>query len=215
MLRSQWLLLSTISTLLGIVAGACYLLFSEHSIVFSQSALVLSEFWSTFLLWAFVLLFVSALMFNLLAFIEMDSGTRWRVLSNRLQGEQGRLEQQEFFFTRLKQQMQQQGKLLPVLDDGSEVFFWQHSVGKTLVYFYPDADNMVTIECLRDQFQQMLSYDCAQGMLISFQGFTSQARIFAREANIELIEYQPDTQQQVRRLSTLAQPEGRTGLLQL
>lgn len=214
-MRSQWLLLSTISTLLGIAAGALFLLFSEHSIVFSQSALVLSEFWSTFLLWAFVLLFVSALMFNLIAFIEMDSGNRWLALPKRFQREQDRFEQQEFFFSRLKQQLQQQGTMEPASTDGTEVFFWHSKTGKTLVYFHPDADNMVTMECLRERFQQMLSHDCQQGMLVSFQGFTSQERIFAREANIELLEYQPNLLEQgLSRSGLLSQTESRTGLLQ-
>ncbi|MCC5825191.1 hypothetical protein [Alkalimonas sp.] len=215
-MRSQWLLLSTISTLLGIAAGALFLLFSEHSIVFSQSALVLSEFWSTFLLWAFVLLFVSALMFNLIAFIEMDSGNRWLALPKRFQREQNRFEQQEFFFSRLKQQLQQQGAIEPVCNDDNEVFFWHSKAGKTLVYFHPDAENMVSMECLRERFQQMLSHDCRQGMLVSFQGFTSQERIFAREANIELLEYQPDMLEQgfSGRSALLTQTESRTGLLQ-
>ncbi|SEA05017.1 restriction endonuclease [Alkalimonas amylolytica] len=215
-MRSQWLLLSTISTLLGIAAGALFLLFSEHSIVFSQSALVLSEFWSTFLLWAFVLLFVSALMFNLIAFIEMDSGNRWLALPKRFQREQSRFEQQEFFFSRLKQQLQQQGDIEPACNDDNEVFFWHSKAGKTLVYFHPDAENMVSMECLRERFQQMLSHDCRQGMLVSFQGFTSQVRIFAREANIELLEYQPDMLKQgfSGRSALLTQAESRTGLLQ-
>ncbi|MEE2024070.1 MULTISPECIES: hypothetical protein [Alkalimonas] len=215
-MRSQWLLLSTISTLLGIAAGAIFLLFSEHSIVFSQPALVLSEFWSTFLLWAFVLLFVSALMFNLIAFIEMDSGNRWLSLPQRFQREQERLRQQEFFFSRLKQSLQQHGELEPATADDNEVFFWHNPESKTLVYFHPDADSMVSMECLRERFQQMLGFHCQQGMIISFQSFTSQERIFAREANIELIEYQPALMEKEFRFSfgLTPQAEGRTGVLQ-
>ncbi|MCH8536526.1 MAG: restriction endonuclease [Alkalimonas sp.] len=188
-MRSQWLLLSTISTLLGIGAGALFLLFSEHSILFSQSTLTLSQFWSTFLLWAFVLLFVSALIFNLIAFIELDSGNSWLSLSKRFRRDQDRFEQQEFFFSRLKHYFQQHGEVQRAANDDTEVLFWYSPRGKTLVYFHPDADCMVSMECLRERFQQMLSTDCDRGIIISFQGFTSQERIFAREAGIELIEH--------------------------
>jgi hypothetical protein len=196
-MRSQWLLLSTISTLLGIGAGALFLLFSEHSILFSQPTLILSQFWSTFLLWAFVLLFVSALIFNLIAFIELDSGNSWLALPKRFKRGQDRFVQQELFFSRLKQYFQQHGKVQPAANDDSEILFWYNGRGKTLVYFHPDADCMVSMECLRERFQQMLSTDCDRGIIISFQGFTSQERIFAREAGIELIEHHANQQDPV------------------
>lgn len=193
-MRSQWLLLSTISTLLGIGAGALFLFYSEHSILFVQSGLTLSQFWSTFLLWAFILLFISALLLNLIAFIELDSGNSWLALPKRLNRRLERFEQQEFFFSRLKHYFQQHGKVDTATQHDHEMMFWYSNRGKTLIYFHPDADSMISMECLRERFQQMLSTDCDRGIIVSFLGFTSQERIFAREAGIELIEHHPHPQ---------------------
>mgnify|MGYP006196575157 CR=1 FL=1 len=46
----------------------------------------------------------------------------------------------------------------------------------------------VDINQIRALFQQMLAADFSSGVIVSYAGFSSQAWIFAREANIELLD---------------------------
>ena len=75
-MKNKWLVISSVSTALGIIAGAIYLLFAEHSLLLSNNNWVLSAFWSAFMLWTFVLMFVVALIFNVMAFFELDEQHR-------------------------------------------------------------------------------------------------------------------------------------------
>ena len=57
----------------------------------------------------------------------------------------------------------------------------------TLVYTQL-KNQPVDIAQIRSMFQQMLSADFSSGLVVSYAGFSSQAWIFAREANIELLD---------------------------
>ncbi len=63
---------SCIATAAGVVAGATYLLFSEYSVLSGGQTWVLSSTWSSVMLWLFVTLFLLALLFNILAFLELE-----------------------------------------------------------------------------------------------------------------------------------------------
>ena len=49
-------------------------------------------------------------------------------------------------------------------------------------------EQAVDINQIRALFQQMLAADFTSGVAVSYSGFSSQAWIFAREANIELLD---------------------------
>lgn len=185
-MKNKWLLISSVSTTLGIIAGSIYLLFAEHSLLLSNSSWVMSAFWSAFVLWTFVLMFVVALIFNVMAFFELDQQYSiislpqcWRKLFSAA-------DKQQQFMHDAKQFLLQQGMLIPS-PRLSPQYQCLHAEQDKLVYLHLQQQ-VVDINQIRALFQQMLAADFNSGVAVSYVGFSSQAWIFAREANIELVD---------------------------
>ncbi len=186
-MNNKWLLVSSVSTALGIVAGAVYLFFAEHSLLLSNNSWVLSAFWSAFMLWTFVLMFMVALFFNVLAFFELDNQHQLFGLALPLRTFLSSTDKQQKFLADAEQLLQRQGKLTQSMRVSPEYQCLQSADGDSLV-FLQQQNQPVDISQIRALFQQMLAADFSRGIVVSFAGFSNQAKIFAREANIELLD---------------------------
>lgn len=193
-MKGKWLLVSSVSTSLGIVAGAVYLFFAEHSLLLSNQSWVMSAFWSTVVLWTFVLMFVVALLFNILAFFELEEQQVWRQWIKPVRFFAPNAEKQQQFLQQAQQYLSYQGSLSPVSSINGDYQCLQ-AEKRTLVYVQP-AKQQVEIAQIRSLFQQMLAADFSQGLVVSYAGFSNQAKIFAQEANIELLDVKTLRRQQ-------------------
>lgn len=194
-MNNKWLLVSSVSTVLGIAAGAVYLLFAEHSLLLSNNNWVLSAFWSAFMLWAFVLMFIAALVFNVMAFFELDEQHKMQRLTWPLRRFLSTVNKPQQFMQQAEDFLLQQGKLTASAKVSAEYKCLQGSGAEKLVYLQ-HQEQLVDINHIRALFQQMLAADIRMGIAVSYLGFSNQARIFAREANIELLDVKSLKKQQ-------------------
>lgn len=185
-MKNKWLVISSVSTGLGIVAGGIYLFFAEHSLLLSNNNWVLSAFWSAFMLWTFVLMFIAALVFNVLAFFELDNRYKLFALPLSIPGVMSGHDKRKQFLLDAERFLQRQGKLVHSPRVSAEYQCLQGDREK-LVLLHQNA-KQVDITQIRALFQQMLAADFSTGVVVSYAGFSNQAWIFAREANIELLD---------------------------
>ncbi len=183
-MKNKWLLISSISTALGIIAGAVYLFFAEHSLLLSNDSWALSAFWSAFVLWVFVLMFIVALVFNVLAFLELDKQHGLFRLTLVSGASLLLPDKQQQFLHDARTYVQRQGRFTA---DKTGDYLRLQGVQEKLVYIEQQA-RQVDISLIRALFQQMLAAELTAGVVVSYCGFSNQAWIFAREANIELID---------------------------
>ncbi|WP_213996242.1 restriction endonuclease [Arsukibacterium sp.] len=195
-MKSKWLWVSSISTLIGIVAGGVYLFFAEHSLLLSDKDLTLSAFWSTFMLWAFVLMFVVALLCNVLAFMELDDEHRLAGVNQRLRAMFIGGDRQQQFLQEAQRLLSRKG-LLSASDKVAADYQLLQAHRDTLVFVQQNG-LPVDITQVRAMFQQMLAVDIADGIVVSSAGFSNQAWIFAQEANISLLDSKSLRKQQKR-----------------
>lgn len=195
-MNNKWLLISSVSTALGIVAGAVYLLFAEHSLLLSDNSWVLSAFWSAFMLWTFVLMFIVALIFNVLAFFELDEQHQLFGLVSPFKSLMSAADKQQQFLQDAERLLQTEGKLSHSNRIGAEYQYLQGSTDKLVLV--QRNKRQVDINQVRALFQQMLAADLPNGLVVSYHGFSNQAWIFAREANIDLLDVKSLKKQQKR-----------------
>lgn len=195
-MNNKWLLISSVSTTLGIIAGAVYLLFAEHSLLLSDNNWVLSAFWSAFMLWTFVLMFVVALVFNVLAFFELDEQHQVFGLAAPLKAMLSGTDKQQQFLLDAERLLVFRGKLGRSDKVGSDYQCLQGD-NSTLV-LVQQTKQPVDINQVRSLFQQMLAAEIAKGLVVSCNGLSNQALIFAREANIEVLDAKSLKKQQKR-----------------
>lgn len=196
-MKNKWLVISSVSTALGIIAGAVYLLFAEHSLLLSNNNWVLSAFWSAFMLWTFVLMFIVALVFNVMAFFELDEQHRLFAMTLPLRTFLSSKDKQLQFMQDAERFLLGQGKLCHSSRVSPEYKCLQGGELERLVYLQ-QKEQAVDINQIRALFQQMLAADFTSGVVVSYAGFSSQAWIFAREANIELLDAKSLKKQQKR-----------------
>ncbi|MBV2130080.1 restriction endonuclease [Arsukibacterium indicum] len=195
-MKSKWLWVSSISTLIGVLAGGVYLFFAEHSLLLNDKDLTLSAFWSTFMLWSFVLMFVVALFCNVLAFMELDDEHRLAGLNLRLQALLGSGDRQQQFLQEAQRLLSRKGLLATSEKVGADYHLLQ-AQRDTLVLIQQSC-MPVDITQVRAMFQQMLAADITDGIVVSSGGFSNQAWIFAQEANISLLDNKSLKRQQKR-----------------
>tara|TARA_R110002126_G_scaffold172606_10_gene321378 strand:+ start:5442 stop:6071 length:630 start_codon:yes stop_codon:yes gene_type:complete len=188
-MKSKWLWVSSISTIIGIVAGGIYLFFAEHSLLLSDNDLTLSAFWSTFMLWVFVLMFVVALLCNVFAFIELDDEHRLAGLQQRLRSALAGNERQQRFLLQAERWLSRKGMLSANGANGTVPadYMLLQAQRPTLVYIEQGCQP-VDITQVRVMFQQMLVAEITDGIVVASAGFSNQAWIFAQEANISLLD---------------------------
>ncbi|WP_333608345.1 restriction endonuclease [Arsukibacterium sp.] len=195
MYNNKWILVSSISTILGILSGGCYLFFAEHSLLLTDRTLTLNAFWSSFMVWAFVVMFICALCCNVMAFLALEqSPGSW---GNALLQRSDPLQRQQQFLTEAERFLLRDGRWQPQSASFSTDYRCLTGATDTLVYVQLTL-HPVDINQIRAMFQQMLAADFNQGLVISYNGFTNQACIFAQEAKISLLDSRSLKKQQKR-----------------
>jgi hypothetical protein len=188
-MNNKWLISSCVATAAGIIAGATYLLFSEYSVLSGSQSWVLSSTWSSVMLWLFVTMFLLALLFNILAFLELESQEEllnpvWWPQGNKLQ------RQQQQFKENTQLLLQFYGREMEAVEGRESHFLVRRQQQALLLYIQPELDQALTVAQVRSVFQQMLSLNCQRGLIVSYQKINSQVRLFAAEAGIELFDQQ-------------------------
>ncbi|GAA0657632.1 MULTISPECIES: restriction endonuclease [Rheinheimera] len=188
-MNNKWLISSCIATAAGIVAGATYLLFSEYSVLSGGQSWVLSATWSSVMLWLFVSMFLLALLFNILAFLELE---RQEEVLNPMWWPQGTKlgRQQQQFKENTQHLLQFFGREMESVEDCDSHFLVRRQQQALLLYIQPELDQALTVAQVRSVFQQMLSLNCQRGLIVCYQKINSQVRLFAAEAGIELFDQQ-------------------------
>lgn len=186
-MKSKWLLISSISTVLGMVAGTVYLFLAEHSLLLHNNRLVLSAFWSAFVLWAFVLMFILALIFNVLAFTEDKHSPLSKIFRSVRLMFQPEADKHSIFLQDAEHYLSSLGQRIHI-EDVPEHYLCIQGQQQKLVYIQKECQQEVDISQIRMLFQKMLSAEIRKGIVISYYGFSSLSRIFAKEANITLID---------------------------
>lgn len=188
-MNNKWLISSCVATAAGIAAGATYLLFSEYSVLSGSQNWVLNSGWSSAMLWLFVLMFLLALFFNILAFLELE---RQEAVLNPMWWPQGNklARQQQQFKENTQLLLQFFGREMESLEDCDSHFLVRRQQQALLLYIQPELDQALTVAQVRSVFQQMLSLNCQRGLIVCYQKINSQVRLFATEAGIELFDQQ-------------------------
>ena len=186
-MNNKWLISSCVATAAGIIAGATYLLFSEYSVLSGSQSWVLSSTWSSVMLWLFVSMFLLALLFNILAFLELER--QEEVLNPMWWPQPGKLgRQQQLFKENIQHLLQFFGRDLESVGDDDAHFLVRRQQQALLLYIEPELDQALTVAQIRSFFQQMLALNCQRGLIVSYQKINSQVRLFASEAGIELLD---------------------------
>jgi hypothetical protein len=191
-MKNKWLIVSSISTFLGFIAGAIYLIFAEHSLLLSNSGWVLNAFWSTFMLWIFVLMFTLTLVLNIIVFIELD--TPHSLFNLKLPQLLSFKQRQQQFITAAEQYLSAQGKLVSSAQPNQH--YLKVNLKPKALVLIEEKQVQVDIAIIRSLFQQMLREGIKTGVVVNFSGFSGQAWIFAQEANIQLIDQKSLKKQQ-------------------
>jgi len=187
-MSNKWLISSCIATGAGILAGAAYLLFSEYSVLSNYQGWVLSSFWSNFLLWSFVSTFLLALIFNVMAFLELErkedllNPMAWLSDGTSSQAKQQYKQNADLLLQQLQREMDS-------LEQHDSHYLVRNHHQALLLYIEQDTDMPLTVSTVRQVFQQMLLQNCQRGLIICCQRISSQVRLFANEAGIELFDH--------------------------
>ncbi|RVT47941.1 hypothetical protein EMM73_04130 [Rheinheimera sediminis] len=188
-MNNKWLISSCVATAAGIIAGAIYLLFSEYSVLSGSQSWVLSSTWSSAMLWLFVAMFLFALIFNILAFLELE---RQEEVLNPMWWPQGHKlgKQQQQFRENTQILLQFFGREMEEVEGHASHYLVRRQQHALLLFIQPELEQALTVAQARAVFQQMLSLNCQRGLMVCYQKVNSQVRLFAAEAGIELFDQQ-------------------------
>ena len=131
-------------------------------------------------------MFVIALIFNVLAFFELDEQHQLFGLVSPLKSLWSASDKQQQFLHDAERVLQAQGKLCHSNRVSAEYRCLQADTEQLV--FVQQTRQQVDINQVRALFQQMLAADLSTGLVVSYSGFSNQAWIFAREANIDLLD---------------------------
>lgn len=182
-MSNKWILGSTISTLVGILAAALYLVLVQPRQIGSD----LPKYHAEWLLWFFLAMVVVSMLVNLsvlvaqpaqlLSRLSAFSSNTHKVLDQRYQ------QQVQLFLQRHQLQLKR-------LSNDSDLYLWTTQTQTALLRIVTQSKEQSGIEEMRFLFRSMLTHQCRQGFYVSMQYPDLQAEIFAKEAGIEIIDLQ-------------------------
>lgn len=189
-MKNKWLLISSISTLLGLSAGILYIVLVDRTYSLIHQNAAVADFWSVFALWSFLLFFVVALFSNVLVLWEQEILQSLSCIPKKAFTVFSSASIHQHFLHEAEHCLQQRGTLSPVKDGditlSAEEYWCLQGTNKYLVLFQRQT-KPVEMNQLRRFFQYMLAAEYSAGIVISDGSFSDQIIIYAREANIELI----------------------------
>lgn len=184
-MTNKWILGSTISTLMGILAAAVYLVLVQPQQVGSE----VPNYHAEWLLWFFLAMVVISMLVNLSVLVA--SPTQWL---RRLVVFPAHSQSRQFLSNQYQQQVQLFLQLhqlqLKRLTSQADIYLWTTQTQSVLLQVAAEAKAQGSIEEMRLLFRWMLRHQCRQAFYVSMQRPDLQAEIFANEAGIEIVDLQ-------------------------
>lgn len=180
-MSNKWILSSALLMLSALLIASGYLLLQESLQWTWQSSLLRADwFW-----WLFLTLLLLGIMANLWVFWYGKSFyevPKKRHFESESQREQRFALQQQAFFQRY-------GTLFQPLAGKTNFYLYADGNHRLLLQLYPDPWLQPGLEQMCSLLQAMLVYQCDSAFVVSLQPMTAQAKIFAREASIQAIDF--------------------------
>jgi hypothetical protein len=179
-MSNKWILGSTISTLMGILAAALYLVLVQPR----QLGADAPNYDAEWLLWFFLAMVVASMLVNLSVLVAQPAQLLSRLsafTSNTDKALLAQYQQQVQQFLQLHQQQ------LTRLSGESNIYVWTAQTQSVLVQIVTESKQQSGIEDMRLLFHSMLTHQCRQGFYVGMQRPDMQAEIFAKEAGIEIL----------------------------
>ena len=184
-MTNKWILGSTISTLMGILAAAVYLMLIQPQQVDGD----FEHYHAEWLLWFFLAMVMISMLVNLSVLIAPP--TSWLKLLPRIASDQHSHKQQlNQYQQQLQLFLQQHQSQLQRLTSQADIYLWGSSPQPVLLQIAANGTQQAGIEDMRRLFRWMLTHQCRQGFYLSPQPPDLQAEIFAREAGIDIVDLQ-------------------------
>ena len=182
-MTNKWILGSTISTLMGILAATAYLVLVQPQQVGSETP----NYHAEWLLWFFLVMVVVSMLVNLS--VLMAPPAQWFkrlvVFPSSRSSHKYQLNQYQHHVQLFLQLHQQQ---LKRLSSQTEIYLWTTQTQPVLLQLAANGQVQAGIEDMRLLFRWMLTHQCRQGYYVAVQRPDVQAEIFAKEAGIEIID---------------------------
>lgn len=180
-MSNKWILSSALLMLSALLIASGYLLLHESLQWSWQSSLLRADwFW-----WLFLTLLLLGKLANLWAFWYGKSFydvPKKRHFESDSQREQRFAAQQQEFLLRY-------GTLFQPLAGKTNFYLYADGSQRLLLQLYPDPWIQPGLEQMCSLLQSMLVYQCNSAFVVSLQPMTAQAKIFAREACIQAIDF--------------------------
>lgn len=193
-MTNKWILGSTISTLMGILAAAVYLVLVQPQ----QVGADVPHHHAEWLLWFFLAMVVVSMLVNLSVLVASPVQLLRRLVVlpfNRqsLQCQSHHYQQQVQLFLQLHQLQ------LKRLTSQADIYLWSTPSQPVLLQVATEAKTQGSIEEMRLLFRWMLRHQCRQGFYVSMHRPDLQAEIFANEAGIIIVD--PQTLENLHQIS--------------
>lgn len=180
-MSNKWILGSALLMLVALLIASGYLLLQESLLWSWQGSLLRADwFW-----WTFLALLLLGMLANLWAFLCGNSFSELQKkhhFESESQREQRFHDQQLAFFERY-------GTLLQPLNSKTNLYLYADGNHRLLLQLYPDPWLSPGLEQMCSLLQSMLVYQCDSAFVVSLWPMTAQAKIFAREARIQAIDF--------------------------
>jgi len=184
-MTNKWILGSTISTLMGILAAAVYLMLVQPQ----QGGSEVPNYHAEWLLWFFLAMVVASMLVNLSVLIAPPA--QWFRMFTALPSNS---QSHKFQLNQYQQQVQLFLKLhqlqLERLTNQADIYLWTTQTQSVLLQVAAEGREQAGIEEMRLFFRWMLTHQCRQGLYLSMQRPDLLAEIFAKEAGIEIVDLQ-------------------------
>ena len=182
---NKWILGSTLSTLVGIVAASIYLMLIQPM----QDGSNLPNYHAEWLLWFFLAMVLISMLVNLSVLIAPP--TKWLNLMHLFSISHNNQKNQFDQFQQLVQLfLQQQQQHLQRLTSQADIYIWTPSATPVVVQVATEGNQQAGIAEMRQLFRWMLAHQCRQGYFLSMHAPDLQAEIFAKEAGISFVDVQ-------------------------
>lgn len=180
-MSNKWILSSALLMLSALLIASGYLLLQESLLWTWQSSLLRADwFW-----WFFLALLLLGIVANLWVFCSGKSFynvPKKRHFESESQREHRFASQRQEFFRRY-------GSLFQPLAGKANFYLYADGNHRLLLQLYPDPLLQPGLEQMCSLLQSMLAYQCDTAFVVSLQPMTAQAKIFAREACIQAIDF--------------------------
>lgn len=182
-MSNKWILGSTISTLVGILAAAVYLVLVQPQQLSTDGP----NYHAEWLLWFFLAMVVASMLVNLSVLVAQPAQLLSRLLAFTSDTDKALLAQYQ---QQVQQFLQLQQLQLKRLSSESDIYLWTAQTESLLLQIVTESKMHSGIEDMRLLFRSMLTHQCRQGFYVSMQRPDMQAEIFAKEAGIEIVDLQ-------------------------